>query len=94
MVRDEGEYGARLRIKVSTTGLNAGILWSHNKERIGTVKDFDTRGSNIDQVIAFTKVWWMGGMHGVTLELSHAMVAQRNDDAQFDWPEIQQEDPW
>ena len=95
MVHDDGEYGSRLRIKVSTTGMNAGILWSRNKERLGTVKDYETRGGHIVPVVGFTKVWFMGGMHGVTLELKHAIVTQAaGQEADFDWPMQVDEDPF
>ena len=35
MVHDDGEYGSRLRIKVSTTGPQAGILWTPEKNNWG-----------------------------------------------------------
>ena len=85
MLHDDGEYGTRLRIKVSTTGVGAGMLWTPNKERLGTVKEFDTRGAYIVPVVGFTKVWYMGGLHGVTLELKHAIVIQAVQEADFDW---------
>ena len=87
MVHNDGEYGSRLHIKVSTTGPQAGILWTPEKKRLGTVTDFDTRGASIIPVVGFSKVWYMGGMHGITLELRHAIVAQApGDEADFDWP--------
>ena len=33
MVHDDGEYGSRLRIKVSTMGPQAGILWTPDKKK-------------------------------------------------------------
>ena len=86
MVHDDGEYGTRLRIKVSTVGANAGILWTPKKERLGTVKDFETRGAYLVPVVGFSRVWYMGGLHGVTLELKHAIVTQAPQEADFDWP--------
>ena len=86
MVHDDGEYGTRLRIKVSTVGAGAGILWSPTKERLGTVKDFETRGAYLVPVVGFSRVWYMGGLHGVTLELKHAIVTQAPQEADFDWP--------
>ena len=95
MVRDDGEYGARLRMKVSSQGMTAGIFWSPKKERLGTVKDVETRGSRIVPVVGFSKVWMMGGLHGVTLELRHAIVAQSlGQEADFDWPMEEQDDPF
>ena len=95
MIHDDGEYGARLRMKVSTQGMTAGMFWSPTKERLGTVKDIETRGARIVPVVGFSKVWMMGGLHGVTLELRHAIVAQTlGQEADFDWPMEVQEDPF
>ena len=86
MLHDDGEYGTRLRIKVSTSGMKATILWSKDKARLGTVKDVDTRGAYLVPVFGFSKVWFMGGMHGVTLELKHAIVSSAGtQEADFDW---------
>ena len=86
MLHDDGEYGTRLRIKVSTAGMNAGQLWSKDKTKLGTVKDVDTRGAHLVPVVGFSKVWFMGGMHGVTIELKHAIVSSAGtQEADFDW---------
>ena len=60
LVHEDAEYGPRIRMKVSCTGLGAAMLWSPDKKRLGTCKEYETRGASIVPVAMFTKVWYMG----------------------------------
>ena len=87
MVHEDFEYGPRIRLKVDTAGPGATMLWAPDKTRLGTPKDVETRGASIVPVAAFTKAWYMGGMHGITLEMKHAIVLRTaGEDPDFDWP--------
>ena len=55
MVHDDGDYGSRLRIKVDTQGMGAGILWTPTKTKLGTVKDVELRGAHVVPVVGFAK---------------------------------------
>ena len=85
LVHEDFEYGPRIRL--DTAGPEATMLWAPDKTRLGTPKDVETRGASIVPVAAFTKAWYMGGMHGITLEMKHAIVLRTaGEDPDFDWP--------
>ena len=79
------EHGARIRMKVNTTGPKKALMYNMKKERLGGIRDVDTAGAHVVPVVAFTKAWWMGGQHGVTMELRHCVVTDPPK-ADFDWP--------
>ena len=65
----------RLRCKVSCSGPSAARFWSTLREPLGNPMQLDLAGASLIPVVAFTKLWIMGGMHGVTAELRHCMVS-------------------
>ncbi len=69
MVQEHPEYGARLRIKVNTVGVQAARFFTRSGESFGGVRDVETKGASVIPVLCITKAWFMGGMHGVTCEL-------------------------
>ena len=79
------EHGARIRMKVNTTGPKKAAMYNMKKERLGGIRDVDTAGAHVVPVVAFTKAWWMGGQHGVTMELRHCVITEPPT-ADFDWP--------
>ena len=87
MVNDDGEYGARVRMKVNTNGLNAAGFFSLDHEALGRVDNVNTRGASIIPVVMFTKAWFMGGMYGVTIELRMAVIHTQAGEQEFDWPD-------
>ena len=64
----------RLRCKVTCTGPSAARWWSTLREPLPSPMTQDYAGASIVPVVAVTKLWSMGGMHGLTAELRHALV--------------------
>ena len=71
----------RLRVKVSCTGPSAARFWSSLREPLGNPMQLDLAGASVIPVTAFTKIWSMGGMFGVTAELRHCMVSLSANEA-------------
>ena len=86
------EHGNRIRMKVNTEGPRKAQLYNMKKERLGGIRDVETAGSHGIPVVAFTKGWWMGGQHGVTMELRHCVITEPPT-ADFDWP-LDDENPF
>ena len=70
----EGDYPARMRIKVNSTGPLAARLWRPDQSLIGDIRKVNTQGCKMIAIICFTKAWFMGSQMGVTAELRHAVV--------------------
>ena len=89
----KSEHGARLRIKVNTTGPKKALMYNMKKERLGGIRDVQTAGAYVVPVVAFTKAWWMTGQHGITMELRHCVIADPPG-PDFDWPMDTSETPF
>ena len=71
----------RLRCKVSCAGPSAARFWSTLREPLGNPMQLDLAGASVIPVVAFTKLWTMAGMYGVTAELRHCMVSMSANEA-------------
>ena len=71
----------RLRVKVSCTGPSAARFWSTLREPLGNPMQLDLAGAAVIPVTAFTELWSMGGMFGVTAETRHCMVSLSANEA-------------
>ena len=74
LVQRTGDYPARVRCKVNTTGPQAARFWSTDQSPLGNVRNVDTACKNITCCVCVSKVWIMGISAGVTLELRAAVL--------------------
>ena len=70
----EGDYPARLRLKVNTQGPMAARIWRPDQTLLGNVNALNTAGTRMIAIVCFTKAWFMGSQAGVTAELRHGVV--------------------
>ena len=70
----EGDYPARIRLKVNATGPMAARLWRPDQTMLGDIRSVNTMGTRVIAIVCFTKAWYMGSQAGVTAELRHGVV--------------------
>ena len=70
----EGDYPARIRLKVNATGPMAARLWRPDQTMLGDIRTVATAGTRIIAIVCFTKAWYMGSQAGVTAELRHGVI--------------------
>ena len=72
-----------MRIKVSCSGPSQGRFWSAltPPQPLGDPKKLDLVGASCVCVVAFTKVWVMAGLWGLTCELKHCVFALSSSEA-------------
>ena len=70
----EGDYPARIRLKVNATGPMAARLWRPDQTMLGDIRSVNTMGTRVIAIVCFTKAWYMGSQAGVTAELRHGVI--------------------
>ena len=70
----EGDYPARIRLKVNATGPMAARLWRPDQTMLGDIRSVNTMGTRVIAIVCFTKAWYMCSQAGVTAELRHGVV--------------------
>jgi len=78
----EGDFPARIRLKVNTQGPMAARMWRPDQTMLGNINSLNTTGTRIIAIVCFTKAWFMGSQAGITAELRHGVVyeAEAPDD--------------
>ena len=82
LLQQEGDYPAKIRLKVNANGPSAARFWKSNRTPLGDIRTIKTTGIKLIPCICFTKAWTMGSLCGVTAELRAAVITDEvNEDA-------------
>ena len=87
LVQQEGDYPARIRLKVNANGPNAARFWKTDKTPLGDIRTIKNAGIKMIPCVTFTKAWTMGSLCGVTAELRAAVITDEvNDLSAMEFP--------
>ena len=86
LVQQPGDYPARIRLKVNTTGPHAGRMWAADKTPLGNARNVNTVGVHVTACLCFSKCWIMGAQCGVVCELRAAVLHETANLPSDDFP--------
>ncbi len=75
LVQSDGEHPDKVRLKIQCSGPHAARIWSDTQTPLGDVRKLQTAGAYCIPIVQPRKAWFSGGLFGVTLECTAAVLS-------------------